>query len=118
VEAQETGNPAGIDATSASNIACTVQQGEVWVPNAFIESGINNRFKPVLAFADVQRYEFSIFNRWGQLIWTTNNPDQAWDGRVDGTVVPQGVYAWYCSIQDGNGKTVERKGTVTFIAGR
>lgn len=118
VQAQEAANPSGINATSESNTACAVQQEEVWVPNAFIEGGHNNTFKPVLAFADVARYEFSIFNRWGQQIWTTNNPDLPWDGRVDGTIVPQGVYAWYCSVRNGAGKTVEKKGTVTFIAGR
>lgn len=118
VQAVEVGNPSGINATSVSNTACAVQQEELWVPNAFIEGGYNNTFKPVLAYADLAQYEFTIFNRWGQLIWTTNDPYKAWDGRVDGTVVPQGVYAWYCAFRNGAGKTVEKKGTVTFLAGR
>jgi gliding motility-associated-like protein len=117
VVAAETGDPAGIDASSDSNIASAVQHEEVWVPNAFIEGGYNNTFKPVLAYADVDRYEFTIFNRWGQQIWTTKDRDRAWDGRVDGTIVPQGVYAWYCSFLNGAGKTVERRGTVTFLPG-
>jgi hypothetical protein len=118
VQALEVGNPAGINASSTSNTACAVQQEEVWVPNAFIEAGYNNTFKPVLAFADVEHYEFTIFNRWGQQIWTTADPEQPWDGRVGGSIVPQGVYAWYCSVRNGAGKTVEKKGTVTFIAGK
>ncbi len=118
VEATEAGNPSGINAVSLSNQACAVQQEEIWVPNAFIEGGVNNTFRPVLAYADAERYEFSIFNRWGQLIWTTGDPFQAWDGRVNGTTVPQGVYAWYCSFLNGSGKTVERRGTVTFLPGQ
>ena len=118
VRAEETGNPAGINASSVSNTVCAIQQEEVWVPNAFIEGGHNNTFKPVLAFADIARYEFTIFNRWGQQIWTTTDPYLAWDGRVDGNTVPQGVYAWYCSFRNGAGKTVEKRGTVTFLAGR
>ncbi len=118
VQAVEAGNPAGINATSESNNVCAIQQEEVWVPNAFIEGGYNNTFKPVLAFADVSRYEFTLFNRWGQQIWTTNNPDLPWDGRINGSVVPQGVYAWYCAVRNGAGKTVEKRGTVTFVAGR
>ena len=117
VVADETGNPAGIDASSVSNTLCVVQQEEIWVPNAFIESGYNNTFIPVLAYADVDRYEFTIFNRWGQQIWTTTDRYKAWDGRVDGSTVPQGVYAWYCSFLNGAGKTVERRGTVTFLPG-
>ncbi|MBP8822541.1 MAG: gliding motility-associated C-terminal domain-containing protein [Flavobacteriales bacterium] len=118
VEALEAGNPAGINASSTSNTACAVQQEELWVPNAFIEGGYNNTFKPVLAYADAGGFEFAIFNRWGQQIWSTTDLHQAWDGRVNGTVVPLGVYAWYCSFRNGAGKTVERRGTVTFIAGR
>ncbi|MEO7080278.1 MAG: gliding motility-associated C-terminal domain-containing protein, partial [Flavobacteriales bacterium] len=80
--------------------------------------GYNNSFHPVLSYADVDRYEFTIFNRWGQQIWTTTDRYEAWDGRVDGRMVPQGVYAYYCSFLNGSGKTVERRGTVTFLAGR
>lgn len=117
VEAHEAGNSSGINALSTSNIACAVQQEEVWIPNAFIEGGYNNTFYPVLSYADVDRYEFSIFNRWGQQIWSTTDRYEAWDGQVDGQFVPQGVYAYYCSFLNGAGKTVERRGTVTFIAG-
>lgn len=117
VEAVEAGNASLIDATSLSNIACAVQEEEVWIPNAFIAGGVNNLFKPVLAYVDVRQYGFTIFNRWGQSIWSTTDPDQAWDGRVDGNFVPQGVYAYFCSFQNGAGKTFERRGTVTFIAG-
>lgn len=118
VVASEVGNASGINAASVSNIACAIQQEVVWIPNAFIEGGYNNTFRPVLAYADVERYEFTIFNRWGQQIWTTADRFEAWDGQVDGKVVPQGVYAYYCSFLNGAGKTVERRGTVTFLPGR
>jgi gliding motility-associated-like protein len=117
VVANEAGNTSGIDAISTSNIACAIQQEEVWIPNAFIEGGYNNTFQPVLSYADVERYEFTIFNRWGQQIWTTSDRYEAWDGRVEGRLVPQGVYAYYCSFLNGAGKTVERRGTVTFLPG-
>ncbi len=71
----------------------------------------------MLSYADVERYEFTIFNRWGQQIWTTSDRYEAWDGRVEGRLVPQGVYAYYCSFLNGAGKTVERRGTVTFLPG-
>ena len=117
VEANEVGNPSGINAISTSNIACAVQKEEVWIPNAFIASGYNSTFKPVLAYANADRYEFTIFNRWGQQIWTTTDRDKPWDGRVNGNLVPQGVYAYYCTFINGAGKTVERRGTVTFLPG-
>lgn len=118
VVAGEAGNPSGINAEAMSNISCAVQQEEAWIPNAFISGGVNDTFKPVLAFTNASRYELIIYNRWGQQIWATTDRDQAWDGRVDGELVPQGVYAYYCSFVNGAGKTVVRSGTVTFLSGR
>ncbi|MBL7963968.1 MAG: gliding motility-associated C-terminal domain-containing protein [Flavobacteriales bacterium] len=118
VEAVETGNPFGANAYARSNEACAVQELSIFIPNAFIHGGYNNSFKPVLAFADVNGYEFTIFNRWGQSIWTTNDPEEAWKGQVNGNFVPQGVYAYYCAVKDGRGNFIEKRGTVTFIWGQ
>ncbi|MFT3885262.1 MAG: gliding motility-associated C-terminal domain-containing protein [Flavobacteriales bacterium] len=117
VQAIETGNPV-LDAVSESNTACAVQEEAVWIPNAFIIGGHNPVFLPVLAYVDVTTYELAIYNRWGQLIWTTNDPYKPWDGQVDGTYVPQGVYAYYCAFNNGAGKRIERRGTVTCLWGR
>ena len=74
--------------------------------------------KPVIAFVDVKGYELTIINRWGQEIWTTNDPDMAWKGLVDGSYVPQGMYAYYCAFQNGAGRKYEERGTVTFLWGQ
>lgn len=118
VEAYESGNPSGIDATSTSNIACAVQPEAIWIPNAFIQGtggGKNSYFKPVFAFVDVKGYELIIYNRWGQEIWSSTDPEQPWFGVVDGNYVPQGVYAYYCTALNGAGKRFEERGTVTFL---
>jgi hypothetical protein len=115
VVAIEQGNGSGINMTSTSNVACAVQEELVYIPNAFIVGGTNATFKPVLAYADVSVYELSIINRWGQVIWTTNDPDQAWDGMASGSPVPLGVYAYYCNFKNGAGKVFEKRGTVTKL---
>lgn len=120
VETHEVANPSGINASSVSNIACTAQQDLIYIPNAFIMgSGIaeNAAFKPVLGFVDVTEYQFLIVNRWGQVIWETDDPDEAWDGRVgsQGTPVPIGIYAYYCAVRNGTTKRVEKRGTVTVL---
>lgn len=115
VVAVETGNGSGLNAESVSNEACAVQQEAVWVPNAFIAGGVNHDFKPVLAFVDVRTYQFIIYNRWGQEIWSTTDPNEAWKGQIDGSYVPQGVYAYYCAVNNGAGKKYEERGTVTFL---
>ncbi|MEO8066890.1 MAG: gliding motility-associated C-terminal domain-containing protein [Flavobacteriales bacterium] len=115
VESLEAGNPSGANAVSVSNIACAVQEEQFWVPNAFIAGGANELFIPVTAYTDVTGYEFTIFNRWGQPIWTTTDRFQAWDGRVEGDFVPLGVYAWYCTFRNGDGRQFTERGTVTFL---
>jgi hypothetical protein len=117
VEALEAGNPSGVNAISVSNEACAVQQAQLWVPNAFIAGGFNDSFVPVTAYTDLQSYEFTIFNRWGQEIWTTSVPGDPWKGQVNGNYVPQGVYGWYCRFRNGEGRQFEERGTVTFIWG-
>ncbi len=118
VEAIETGNPTGMNALSTSNIACAIQPEAVWVPNAFNPSSTeleNIAFKPVVAFVDVKGYEFVIFNRWGQQIWSTTDVNEPWDGRVNDNYVPQGVYAYYVAVLNGAGKKFEDRGTVNFL---
>lgn len=113
--ALEGGNPSGINMTSTSNVSCAIQEELVYIPNAFIVGGHNSTFKPSLAYTDVSGYELSIINRWGQVIWTTNDPHEAWDGSVGGKVVPLGVYAYYCNFKNGAGRVFEKRGTVTML---
>ena len=118
VEAFEIGNATGIDAVSTSNTACAIQPEAVWVPNAFNPSSTvpeNTVFKPVVAFVDVKGYEFIIFNRWGQQIWTTTDVNEPWRGQVNDNFVPQGVYAYYVAVFNGAGKKFEERGTVTLL---
>ncbi len=115
ITAQETGNVSGYNATSLSNIACTVQEDLVYIPNAFIVGGANPVFLPVLSYVDVSEYQLIIINRWGLNIWNTNDPFQAWDGMVAGSYVPIGVYGYYCTFKNGAGKRFEKRGTVTML---
>jgi len=115
VRALEGGNPSGVNAVSESNIACAVQEDLVFIPNAFVVGGANPVFRPVLSYVDVSAYELSIINRWGQVVWTTNDPGQGWDGRVGGGLVPIGVYGYYCTFQNGEGRRFEKRGTVTML---
>lgn len=117
VQALEAGNPSGLNATSESNIVCAIQEAQVWIPNAFIAGGYNSNFVPVTAYTDLVDYEFTIINRWGQEIWTSNTPGEPWKGVVNGNYVPQGVYGYYCAFRNGEGRIFEKRGTVTFIWG-
>jgi CHU_C Type IX secretion signal domain len=116
VEAHEGGNASGLNAISTSNVACAIQHEALWIPNAFIAGHPSHgSFLPVPAFVDVNGFEMVIFNRWGQAIWATADRSIGWDGKIDGSYVPQGVYAYYCAFHNGAGKKFEERGSVTFL---
>lgn len=118
VEAIEAGNPSGIDATSASNIACAYQEELVYIPNAFIVGSpiaANREIRPVIGFTDITEYRFLIINRWNQVIWESERPGEGWGGVVGSQVMPQGIYGYYCSVRNGAGRLVVKRGTVLLL---
>ena len=73
------------------------------VPNAFTagDDGRNDGFKPVFSSPDlISTYQLDIFNRWGELIYTTNNQYDAWDGTYQGKACQSGAYSWKIRYTD------------------
>lgn len=68
----------------------------MYVPNAILVDGLstNSVFKPVTNYFHPDYYHLYIFNRWGELIFETEDLDQGWDGTYNGVLVPDGVYVW------------------------
>ncbi|HNA15955.1 MAG TPA: gliding motility-associated C-terminal domain-containing protein, partial [Ferruginibacter sp.] len=61
-------------------------------------------------------FEFSIYNRAGQRVFTTRNPLEGWDGRFKGNPADAGTYVWTLMyIDPWNGKMVKEKGTSILI---
>jgi gliding motility-associated-like protein len=88
-------------------------------PNAFTPNGdgVNDTFKP-LFFCPVLTTSFKIYNRWGQKVFETRDPNAAWDGKVDGTEAPSDVYAWqveYEVLREGQQRKLMGKGDVTLL---
>ena len=85
------------------------------VPNAFTPGrfGQNGIIK-VMGFGIV-RMNFKIFNRWGQMVFQSVNPDQGWDGTYRGTLQPMDVYAYTLEAEFSDGTHVTRKGDITLV---
>lgn len=68
-----------------------------WVPNCFTPDGneANQLFGPVMSDGyDINGFEFLIFNRWGNLVWESHDPNGKWDGTYGGIKCSDGVYIW------------------------
>lgn len=89
---------------------------EIYVPSAFTPNGDGKNDKLVALPVGIKEFKFlRIFNRWGQLVFTTQNPSRGWDGTVTGIDQPTGVFIWSAEGIDYLGKTVTRKGMTTLI---
>ncbi|HXP52688.1 MAG TPA: gliding motility-associated C-terminal domain-containing protein, partial [Bacteroidia bacterium] len=101
--------------TSVSNIACAYQDPRLYIPNAFNPKGVNQIFKPVGVFVDLQNYDFTIYNRWGQLIFETTDVTKGWDGTYSGHMVEEGVYIYRIVYTSGKGEYFDKKGWVMML---
>lgn len=88
-----------------------------WIPNAFTpgnKDGMNDIFKPKVI--GVEEYTFSVFNRWGELIYETHDIDAGWDGTYKGANSPLDVYVWKCDFKNNVSKEYENHvGHVTLV---
>ncbi len=88
----------------------------IWdIPSAFTPDGdgLNDEFR-LLSRGEVNMESFQIFNRWGQKVFETNNPDTGWDGTHKGTMAPSDVYVYIIKLNLLSGEEI-LKGDVTLI---
>ncbi|MBO9730550.1 MAG: PKD domain-containing protein [Chitinophaga sp.] len=83
------------------------------VPNAFAPTGKNNIFY-VKAFGAV-KFNLKIFNRWGQLVFESSDPQIGWDGRFKGNLQPMDAYAYIVNMEFTDGTKGSRSGSVTLL---
>ncbi len=91
-------------------------EAAVFVPTAFTPNndGLNDRLAPISVGIERINY-FSVFNRWGQLVFTTSRDRHGWDGTIGGKPQGSGVFVWMVSAIDYTGQPVFFKGTSTLI---
>jgi gliding motility-associated-like protein len=83
------------------------------LPTAFTPGAdnLNWQFKP--EFMGVENYTLSIYNRWGQLLFTAEN--QGWDGTCNGKAVPEGIYVYTLKITTFTYDKVQEQGVVMVL---
>lgn len=108
----------GCTTANSAEITTLCEELIIYVPNAFIpnENGENDVFLPQLTNFKENTFEMYIFNRWGSLLYQTNNPWKGWDG--SGKNVKQvelGVYIYKILVKDLNNMPFEVIGHVTLL---
>ncbi len=99
--------------------------GDVLIPNAFSpnltgatggnnqSNGMNDVFLPITR--GVVDFEMVVFNRWGELMFQSNDPNIGWDGYFNGKLCQQDVYVYKISASMENGQRLVRVGDVNLI---
>ncbi|HPB58091.1 MAG TPA: gliding motility-associated C-terminal domain-containing protein, partial [Bacteroidales bacterium] len=117
VGVSQSANQFGFVPPSFSNEVVIKQKPTIWIPNAFRPVGSKNSiFKPMNSFVSADTYIFEIYNRMGQLIFRTTNPNEGWDGRLsDGEYAPASVYVYKIQFIDNSDELFVTHGTVTVV---
>ena len=89
---------------------------EIYMPTGFTPNGDgkNDIFKPFTVGITKLNY-FKVYNRWGQLLYSTANLNEGWDGRIKGTDQHTSTYVWMVQGVARDGRVITKKGTVTLI---
>ncbi|WP_460572445.1 PKD domain-containing protein, partial [Flaviaesturariibacter terrae] len=107
-------NPAGCPDTARRWVRTLVEPA-IDVPNAFLPlSGGSNAVVYARGFG-VATLHFTIWNRWGQKVFETNDRRIGWDGTYGGKLQPMDVYAYTLEVTFIDGKKASKKGDITLI---
>ena len=105
--------------SDASNVVCIDICLNYELPNVFTPNSdrINDRFIALSVDATIEKVEMQIFNRWGQLVFETENPYINWNGLEmnSNSLVPTGLYYYICDVYARGVNGVEPYNKVGFI---
>jgi gliding motility-associated-like protein len=102
--------------SASDTVSATVLAEDLLMPTGFSPNGdgINDFFRP--ANRNLKKFKLQIYNRWGELIFETDNPKIGWDGIYKTHEQGMGVYVWTAEYQTQNmKKTKYASGNVTLV---
>ncbi|MFN2440178.1 MAG: gliding motility-associated C-terminal domain-containing protein, partial [Chitinophagaceae bacterium] len=93
-----------------------ISETRVFVPMAFTpnKNGKNDHLQPYLLNIRELTY-FKIYNRWGQLVFSTTEIGKGWDGNINGIQQPEETYTWILKCIDIDGKLIKQSGRSILI---
>jgi gliding motility-associated-like protein len=89
---------------------------QLYIPTAFSpnKDGKNETFE-INNSCEFIRYNFRVFNRWGEKIFETNNPLNSWDGRYNENDCPEGIYAYTIQYLHNKQDLINKSGIITLL---
>lgn len=87
----------------------------IWVPNAFTpnDDGLNTKFK--IVYGSIKTFKLNIYDRWGELVFSTTDIDNNWDGTFRGKQCPDGVYIYTLRYSGADNIIKNLAGNITLL---
>ncbi|MCF0049596.1 gliding motility-associated C-terminal domain-containing protein [Dyadobacter sp. LJ53] len=100
---------------SYSNVLSLRRNPIVLIPDAFTPNGDahNERFEVKAYF--VSTFSMSVFTRWGEVVFQTENSAESWDGNIKNEKAPGGYYLYKIEITDATGQQISKNGSFLLI---
>lgn len=101
---------------AVSNVSRVIKNPNLSHPTAFIPNSTieaNKNFRIFGGF--ISEYEMKVFNRWGELMFESTEPETGWDGTYRGMAMPEGTYIFRAKITDEAGRTFNYAGSVVLL---
>ena len=100
-----------------------IKYADLYFPNAFKpESNYdeNKQFHVTGPVQSIAKYQLRVFDRWGKMLFLSEDPNQGWDGTYNGQKMPGGVYVWNAVMESfssdvADAITLKQSGTMVLI---
>ncbi|HRW98640.1 MAG TPA: T9SS type B sorting domain-containing protein, partial [Cyclobacteriaceae bacterium] len=102
-------------APSRSNVITFIKDSNLFSPTAFTPNGdkLNDTFMVSGQF--IVKIEVTIFNRWGELMFSTDKKNEPWDGTFNGKPAAEDAYIWSAQVTDLAGRSYKATGSVALL---
>lgn len=103
--------------SAIDTVAINVQDKfDLYVPNAFAPQGdVDVNRQVCVNGVGLARVQFSIFNKWGQLVFSSEEIDACWDGYYQGRLQDAQTFGYILEAEDYHGEVYQQKGTIVLI---
>ncbi len=110
-------NAQGCSASASIHINVYSACGDIFFPTAITPNndGLNDRFGPLGNLNDVKNYLLRVYNRNGEIVFSSQDPFQSWNGRFQGTLFANNNFVWQADYTLKDGTHKRKKGNLAVI---
>lgn len=98
-----------------ASVDVIVSESQLYAPPVFTPNGDGKNDEFRVAYQSITEFLAIIYNRWGRVLYRWDNPQQGWDGTIDGKPAAEGTYFYVIKAKGSDEKQYELKGHVTLL---